>query len=91
MRRGGPVGPTIHSSGTNRVCGLYRQLLIHTDDNAADGASLLDVSGLLCKHTLPPLEQGNVALDIISVGDLAAAAVRLSHSHKAPHLHADTR
>lgn len=58
-----------------------------TDDYAADGASLLDVSGLLCKHTLTPLKQRDVALDILSIGDLSAATVGFSHSHKASYLH----
>lgn len=58
-----------------------------TDDYASDGAGPLDVPGLLCKHALTALQQGDVALDVLAVGDLAAAAVRLGHSHEASHLH----
>jgi len=62
-----------------------------TDDYAADGASLLNVSGLLCKHTLAPLEQSDVALDVLSIGDLTTATVRFRHSHKASYLHRGKR
>lgn len=62
------------------------RLFALTNDYASDGASLLDVSGLLCKHALSPLKQSNVALDILSIGDLGAAAVGFSHSHKATYL-----
>lgn len=57
-----------------------------TNDYASNGASLLDVSGLLRKHALTPLEQGNVALDVFSVSDLTTACVGLGHSDKAPYL-----
>lgn len=62
-------------------------MLALTDDYASNGASLLDASGLLCKHTLAPLKQSNVALNIFSIGDLSAATVGFSHSHKASYLH----
>lgn len=62
-------------------------LLALTNDYASNGASLLDVPGLLCKHALTPLEQSDVTLDVLSVSDLTAAAVGLGHSDKAPHLH----
>lgn len=65
---------------------LCHELFALTDDDAADGAGLLDVSGLLCKHTLSPLEQSNVALDVLRIGDLSAATVGFSHSHKATYL-----
>lgn len=65
---------------------LCHQLFALTNDDAADGAGLLDVSGLLCKHTLSPLKQSNVALDVLRVGDLSAATVGFSHSHEATYL-----
>lgn len=58
-----------------------------TDDYASDGTSLLNVSSLLCKHALPPLEQSNVAQDILGISDLSAATVRFSDCHKASYLH----
>lgn len=91
-----PIRPAvfkiIHLSSPNLVteqsssvlCGLLRAL---TDDYASDGASLLDVSGLLCKHALTPLKQSNMALDVLSIGDLGTATVGFSHSHKASYLH----
>lgn len=62
-------------------------LLTLTNDYASNGASLLDVPGLLCKHALTPLEQSDVTLDVLGVNDLTAAAVGLGYSDKAPHLH----
>lgn len=57
-----------------------------TDDDAADGPGPLDMSGLLCKHALAPLQQGDAALDKLAVGQLSAATVGLRYSHKASHL-----
>lgn len=62
-----------------------------TDDDAPNGAGFLDVSGLLSEHTLTPLEEGDAALDILSIGQLGAATVGLSHCHKASHLHTEGR
>ena len=60
--------------------------VILTDDDASDGTGPLDVPGLLGKHALPPLQQGDAALHNVPVGQLSAAAVGLSHCHKAPDL-----
>lgn len=66
------------------LCSLQSEL---TDDYASDGAGVLDVTGLLCKHALTTLQQGDVALDVLAVGELAAAAVGFGYSHKASYLH----
>lgn len=57
-----------------------------TDDDAPDGSGPLNVSGLLCKHALAPLQQGDAALNELAVGQLSTATVGLRHRHKASHL-----
>lgn len=41
-----------------------------TDDDATNGTSILDVSGFLGKHTLAPLDQGDLAGHCLGVSEL---------------------